>query len=81
MKKIAKYLKLKVVFILLLFNVNSHACSENSTALMDIINDFSHIISRRIDPVETATLSIGKIQGGERYNVIAKAVDGKMPAD
>ena len=41
----------------------------------DIINDFRHIISRRSDPVETATLSIGKIQGGERYNVIAKAVD------
>lgn len=37
-----------------------------------VINSFSHIISRQKNPVDTATLSIGSIHGGERYNVIAK---------
>jgi amidohydrolase len=34
----------------------------------------SHIMSRQLDPLETATISIGKIEGGERYNVIARKV-------
>ena len=42
MKEIAKYLKLKVMFILLLLNVNSHACAENPTALTDIISDLCY---------------------------------------
>jgi amidohydrolase len=37
-----------------------------------VMNSFNHIISRQKNPVDTATLSIGTIQGGERYNVIAK---------
>lgn len=40
----------------------------------DIIQDFSHIISRQINPISAATLSIGSIHGGERYNVIAREV-------
>lgn len=39
-----------------------------------VINSFSHIISRQKNPIDTATLSIGSIHGGERYNVIAKEV-------
>lgn len=39
-----------------------------------VINNFSYIISRQTNPIETATLSIGTIKGGERYNVIAKEV-------
>ena len=40
----------------------------------DIIQGFSHIISRQTDPVDIATISIGTIHGGERYNVIAQEV-------
>ncbi len=40
----------------------------------DVIQGLGHIMNRQIDPLETATLSIGKIQGGERYNVIAREV-------
>ncbi|MDT8903188.1 M20 metallopeptidase family protein [Anaeroselena agilis] len=39
-----------------------------------VINSFSHLISRQTNPVDTATLSIGSIHGGERYNVIAREV-------
>lgn len=44
------------------------------TMSADIIQGLNHIISRQIDPVEVATISIGSINGGERYNVIAKDV-------
>lgn len=40
----------------------------------DVIQGLGHIMNRQIDPLETATLSVGKIQGGERYNVIAREV-------
>lgn len=52
-----------------------HRGIDSITIGAEVINSFSHIISRQINPVETATLSIGKIQGGERYNVIAKEVE------
>ncbi len=44
------------------------------TIAADVIQGLGHIMSRQIDPLETATISIGNIQGGERYNVIAKEV-------
>jgi len=44
------------------------------TIAADVIQGLGHIMNRQIDPLETATLSIGKIQGGERYNVIAQEV-------
>ena len=44
------------------------------TIAADVIQGLGHIMNRQLDPLETATLSIGKIQGGERYNVIAKEV-------
>ncbi|MEG6584848.1 M20 metallopeptidase family protein [Dendrosporobacter sp. 1207_IL3150] len=51
-----------------------HQGIDAITIAADTIQGFSHIISRRIDPVEAATLSIGTIKGGERYNVIAQQV-------
>lgn len=39
-----------------------------------VINSLNQIISRQTNPVETATISIGSIKGGDRYNVIAKEV-------
>jgi len=44
------------------------------TIAADVIQGLGHIMNRQLDPLETATLSIGQIQGGERYNVIAKEV-------
>ncbi len=40
----------------------------------DVINGISKMISRRIDPIEQATISIGTIAGGSRYNILAKEV-------
>jgi len=44
------------------------------TIAADVMQGLGHIMNRELDPLETATLSIGKIQGGERYNVIANEV-------
>lgn len=40
----------------------------------DIINGLGHIMNRQINPLETATLSVGTIHGGDRYNVVAQTV-------
>jgi len=44
------------------------------TIAADVIEGLGHIMSRQLDPLETATISIGTIKGGERYNVIAREV-------
>lgn len=44
------------------------------TIAADVIQGLGQLMNRQIDPLETATLSIGNIQGGERYNVIAREV-------
>ena len=40
----------------------------------DVLTALSRIIHRQTDPRETATINIGTIHGGERYNVVAKEV-------
>jgi amidohydrolase len=40
----------------------------------DILQDIGRLIDRQIDPLETATICVGTIRGGERYNVIAREV-------
>lgn len=40
----------------------------------DILQDLGRLIDRQIDPRETATICVGTIHGGERYNVIAREV-------
>jgi len=40
----------------------------------DVLTALSRIIHRQIDPRETATINIGTIHGGERYNVVAKEI-------
>ena len=44
------------------------------TIAADVIEGLGHIMSRQLDPLETATISIGTIKGGERYNVVAREV-------
>lgn len=51
-----------------------HQGVDTITVGAAVINAFNSIISRQKNPLETATLSIGSIHGGERYNVIAKEV-------
>ncbi|WP_371372723.1 M20 family metallopeptidase [Sporomusa aerivorans] len=66
-------------FTLRIFGAGAHAASphEGNDAIAmtaDILNALSRIIHRQLDPRETATISVGTVHGGERYNVIAKEV-------
>ena len=44
------------------------------TIAADVLQGISHILCRQLDPLETATINIGQIHGGDRYNVIAREV-------
>lgn len=66
-------------FKLKLFGAGAHAGAPHQgiDAIMmssDVLTALSRIIHRQTDPRETATINIGVIQGGERYNVVAKEV-------
>ncbi len=39
-------------------------------AAADFLQQVSHIVSRRVSPLATATINIGTIHGGSRYNVV-----------
>lgn len=39
-------------------------------AAADFLQQVSHIVSRRVSPLNTATINIGTIHGGSRYNVV-----------
>lgn len=41
----------------------------------DVLTALSRIVHRRLDPREIATIAIGTIHGGERYNVVAQQVE------
>jgi len=51
-----------------------HQGIDAITIAAEVIQGIGTIMSRQLNPLETATLSIGSIHGGERYNVIAKEV-------
>lgn len=66
-------------FTLTVQGAGSHAATphQGTDAILmaaDILSALSRIIHRQLDPRETATISVGTIHGGERYNVIAKEV-------
>lgn len=66
-------------FKLTLIGRTSHAAHPHQgidaiMAAADVLQNFSHIISRKINPVATATISVGTIHGGDRYNVVAGRV-------
>jgi amidohydrolase len=52
-----------------------HQGTDAIVAAAEAIGQFQTLISRRKDPGEKAVLTIGKIYGGVRSNVIAEAVD------
>lgn len=66
-------------FTLKVLGEASHAAAphQGTDAILmtaDILSALSRIIHRQLDPRETATISVGTIHGGERYNVVAKEV-------
>ncbi|MDH7493184.1 MAG: M20 family metallopeptidase [Candidatus Saccharicenans sp.] len=67
-------------FILTIKGKGAHAArpQEGIDAIVlaaEVINNLQTIISRSIDPVEPAVLTIGKIQGGTKANIIAEKVE------
>lgn len=59
---------------------SAHASMPNDgidaiVATAAVINAFQAIISRNVDPKETAVITVGTIRGGERYNIIPEVVD------
>lgn len=66
-------------FTLKLFGAGAHAGAPHQgiDAVMmtsDVLTALSRIIHRQTDPRETATINVGTLHGGERYNVVAKEV-------
>lgn len=51
-----------------------HTAIDGIYISSQIINSYQSIVSRNVEPVEGAVLTIGKIQGGEARNVIAEKV-------
>ncbi len=66
-------------FTLKLLGAGAHAGAphqgiDSIMMTSDVLTALSRIIHRQTDPRETATINIGTIHGGERYNVVAKEV-------
>lgn len=51
-----------------------HQTTDAVTIAMTVINQLQTIVSRNVDPLSAAVLTVGKIEGGYRYNVIADQV-------
>ena len=66
-------------FKLTLLGAGAHAGAPHQgiDAIMmtaEVLTAFSRIIHRQKDPREIATINVGTVHGGERYNVVAKEV-------
>lgn len=51
-----------------------HKANDGIIVVAQLINSFQSIISRNINPIEGAVLTIGTINGGERRNIIAENI-------
>lgn len=51
-----------------------HQTTDAIVAANQVINALQTVVSREVDPLESAVLTIGKIRGGTRYNAIADRV-------
>lgn len=51
-----------------------HLGVDAITVSAQIITALQNVVSRNVDPRKSAVISIGQIQGGERYNVVASHV-------
>jgi amidohydrolase len=51
-----------------------HECTDTILVASHIIQALHHIVSRRVDPMQPAVLTVGRIQGGHAPNVIPERV-------
>jgi amidohydrolase len=51
-----------------------HQCDDPIVTAADLVLDFQTIVSRSVDPLETAVVSVTSIEGGDAYNVIPDRV-------
>jgi amidohydrolase len=51
-----------------------HQATDAIVAANQVINGLQSIVSRNVSPLRSAVLTIGRIEGGHRYNAIAKEV-------
>ena len=51
-----------------------HQGVDAIVAASAVVMNLQSIVSREIDPLETAVVTIGKFNGGERYNIISEEV-------
>ncbi len=51
-----------------------HLGNDGMIVLAQLINQFQSIVSRNIDPTEKAVITIGKVEGGTRRNIIAEHI-------
>jgi amidohydrolase len=51
-----------------------HECTDTILVASHIIQALHHIVSRRVDPMQPAVLTVGQIQGGHAPNVIPERV-------
>lgn len=68
-----------------LFGKGAHAGQPHRgvdaiVAGMNALQEFQQIVSRQVDPLSAAVLSVGCVRGGERYNVVARefAMEGTV---
>jgi amidohydrolase len=54
-----------------------HLCVDPVVVAAEVVTALQRVISREIDPVEAAVLTIGAINGGSTYNVIPPCVSLK----
>lgn len=70
------------VFTVKVFGKGTHASKPHQgidTVLIasQVVNALHHIVSRRVDPLDPAVLTIGMIKGGEAENIIPEVVELK----
>ncbi len=70
------------VFSIKVFGKGTHASKPHmgiDTVLVasQIVNTLHHIVSRKVDPIDPAVLTIGMIKGGEAENIIPEVVELK----
>jgi len=51
-----------------------HLCVDSIAIAGHVITGLQHVVSREQDPLEPAVMTIGQIQGGSAFNVIAETV-------
>ena len=52
-----------------------HACVDPIAIAAQVVTNLQHIVSRTVDPLEQAVVSVTRIQGGTTHNVIPGSVE------